>query len=158
MPLPTGTPAPDFTLKTMGSDGLADLRLSDYRGKNVVLLFFPAAFTGVCTQEFCDVSNGVAFDPGPDTVVIGISGDSAFAQHAWAQANGIKTPLASDYSKEVARAYDVLLPDLAGMGPAAARAAFVIDREGVIRYAEQTPTPLELPNFGAIKDALAQLS
>jgi peroxiredoxin len=89
--------------------------------------------------------------------VIGISIDSPFAQEAWAQKENITIPLASDLNKEVAKAYEVLLPDLVGIGAASARAAFVIDKEGVIRYAEQTATPLELPSFDLVKATLAQL-
>ncbi len=141
----------------MSADGLVDVSLADYRGKNVVLLFFPAAFTGVCTQEMCDVSQGLSGGMG-DAVVLGLSGDTAFAQDAWAKQNDIKVPLLSDYSKTVAEAYDVVLPDLAGMGPASKRAAFVIDKEGVVRYSEETPTPLELPNFEQIRTTLDSLS
>ncbi|MCX7801260.1 MAG: redoxin domain-containing protein [Fimbriimonadales bacterium] len=158
MPLSPGTPAPDFTLKTMTADGLKDVTLSSVRGsKNVVLLFFPAAFTGVCTQELCDVSSGFSAYADLDAEVYGISPDTPFAQDAWAKQNGITVTLLSDYQKEVAKAYDVLLPDLIGLGPGSARAAFVIDKQGVIRYAEQTPSPLELPNFEAVRQTLASL-
>ncbi|MEJ5169681.1 MAG: redoxin domain-containing protein [Fimbriimonadales bacterium] len=158
MPLSPGTIAPDFTLKTLTADGLKDVRLSDNRGKrNTVLLFFPAAFTGVCTQELCDVTAGLAAYADLDADVFGISPDTPFAQDAWAKQNGIGITLLSDYQKEVAKAYDVLLPDLVGLGPGSARAAFVIDKEGVIRHAEQTPTPLELPDFDAVRRTLETL-
>lgn len=140
----------------MGPEGLVDVSLSEFRGKNVVLLFFPAAFTGVCTQEMCDVSQGLTSIKG-DAVVLGISGDSAFSLDAWAKQNKITIPLLSDYSKSVINAYDVVLPDLVGMGPASKRAAFVIDRDGVIRYSEETATPLDLPNFDQIQATLNQL-
>lgn len=159
MPLNPGTPAPAFTLKTMTSDGLKDVSLSDNLGrKNTVLLFFPAAFTSVCTQEMCDISAGFGAFESLDAEVYGISVDSPFAQDAWAKANNITIPLLSDYDRKVSTAYDVLLPDLVGLGPAAARAAVVIDKQGVVRYAEQTPTPLELPNFDAVKETLKNLS
>jgi peroxiredoxin len=159
MAIPTGIKAPEFTLKTKTADGLHDIKLSDNFGrKNTVLLFVPLAFTGVCTKELCDVSAGLSAYESLNAQVIGISVDSPFAQEAWAQKESITIPLASDLNKEVAKAYDVLLPDLVGIGSASARAAFVIDKEGIIRYSEQTPTPLELPTFEAIKATLAQLA
>lgn len=159
MAIPTGTKAPEFSLKTKTADGLQDIKLSDNFGrKNTVLLFVPLAFTGVCTKELCDVSAGLSAYESLNAQVIGISVDSPFAQEAWAQKESITIPLASDLNKEVAKAYDVLLPDLVGIGAASARAAFVIDKEGIIRYSEQTPTPLELPTFEAIKATLAQLA
>lgn len=158
MAIPTGIKAPEFTLKTKTADGLHDIKLSDNFGrKNTVLLFVPLAFTGVCTKELCDVSAGLSAYESLNAQVIGISVDSPFAQEAWAQKESITIPLASDLNKEVAKAYDVLLPDLVGIGSASARAAFVIDKEGIVRYSEQTPTPLELPTFEAIKATLAQL-
>ena len=158
MAIPTGSKAPEFTLKTKTAEGLQDIKLSDNFGhRNTVLLFFPLAFTGVCTQEMCDVSGGIKAYSDLNAQVIAISVDSPFAQEAWAQKESITIPLASDLNKEVAKAYDVLLPDLVGIGAASARAAFVVDREGVVRYSEQTPTPLELPSFDLIKATLAQL-
>jgi peroxiredoxin len=87
--------------------------------------------------------------------VIGISVDTPFAQEAWAQKEKIGITLASDLNKEVTKAYGVLFPMLAGVGDTAARAAFVIDKHGVIQYSEQTPTPKELPNFEKVQAALA---
>lgn len=156
MPLAVGAKAPHFTLKSKAADGLKDVKLSDNFGKkNTVLLFFPLAFTSVCTQEMCDVSNGLSRFEGADAAVFGISVDSPFAQEAWAKHNGISITLLSDLNKTVARDYQVLFPNLAGIGDTAARAAFVIDKDGVIRYSEQTPTPKDLPNFSAIQAALA---
>jgi len=158
MAIPSGSKAPEFSLKTKTAEGLQDIRLADNIGhRNTVLLFFPLAFTGVCTKELCDVSGGIKAYEDLNASVIGISVDSPFAQEAWALKENITIPLASDLNKEVAKAYDVLLADLVGIGAASARAAFVIDREGVVRYAEQTPTPLELPSFDLIKATLAQL-
>ena len=158
MAIPTGSKAPDFTLKTKTAEGLQDIKLADNIGhRNTVLLFFPLAFTGVCTKEMCDISGGLKAYTDLNAQVIAISVDSPFAQEAWAQKENITIPLASDLNKDVAKAYDVLLPDLVGIGAASARAAFVIDREGIVRYSEQTPTPLELPSFDLIKATLAQL-
>lgn len=159
MALPTGTQAPAFNLKTMGPDGLADISLAGNLGQSAtVLLFFPAAFTSVCTAELCDVSGGLQKYAELGAKVIGISVDTPFAQEAWAKQEGITIPLASDLNKEVTKAYDVLFPNLAGVGDTSARAAFVIDRDGQIVYSEQTPTPKDLPSFEKIEAALQALA
>ncbi|HVT72043.1 MAG TPA: peroxiredoxin [Lacunisphaera sp.] len=155
MPLAVGTKAPDFTLKTKAADGLKDVKLADFAGKKVVLLFFPLAYTGVCTQEMCDQTAGLGEYEKLGATVLAISVDSPFAQEAWAKANKIGVTLLSDLNKTVIKAYDVVFPMLAGVGDTAARAAFVIGKDGKIKYAEQTPTPKDLPNFAAIKAALA---
>lgn len=158
MAIPVGAKAPDFTLKSKNASGLADVKLSNNFGKtNTVLLFFPAAFTSVCTQEMCDITAGLNAYSGLNADVIGISVDSPFAQEAWAQKEKIGIRLASDLNKEVTKQYGVLLPMLAGIGDTAKRAAFVIDRNGVIQYSEETPTPKELPNFAKVKETLARL-
>jgi len=156
MPIPVGSKAPDFTLKSKTATGLVDVKLGNNFGKaNTVLLFFPLAYTSVCTTEMCDVSNGLNSFAGAD--VIAISVDSPFAQEAWAKANNIKLMLASDLNKAVTKAYDVVFPMLAGVGDTSARAAFVIDKAGVVQYSEQTATPKDLPNFEAVKAVLAKL-
>ena len=156
MPIPVGSQAPDFALKSKTASGLVDIKLSDNLGKtNTVLLFFPLAYTSVCTAEMCDVSNGLNSFAGAE--VIAISVDSPFTQEAWAKANHIQIKLASDLNKTVTKAYDVLFPMLAGVGDTSARAAFVIDKAGVVQYSEQTATPKDLPNFEAIKATLAKL-
>jgi peroxiredoxin len=158
MALPVGSPAPDFTLKTITPDGLADLSLSaSLAESNVVLLFFPAAFTSVCTAELCDVSNGLGKYADLNAKVIGISVDTPFAQDAWAKKEHITIPLASDLNKTVTNAYDVLFPNLAGVGDTSARAAFVIGKDGTIAYSEQTPTPKDLPDFEKIVEVLKGL-
>jgi peroxiredoxin len=157
MPIAVGSKAPDFTLKTKGSEGLKDVKLSDNFGRRqTVLLFFPAAFTSVCTQEMCDQSSGLADYETLGAQVYAISVDNAFSQEAWAKHNHIAVTLLSDLNKTVTKAYDVLFPSLAGIGDTSARAAFVIGKDGIVKYAEQTPTPKELPNFSAIKAVLAQ--
>jgi peroxiredoxin len=153
-----GAKAPEFTLKSKQPTGLVDVKLSNSLGKkNVVLLFFPAAFTSVCTRELCDVSGGLQAYSSLDAEVIGISIDTPFAQEAWAQKEKITIPLASDLNKEVIRKYDVVFPMLADIGDTAARAAFVIDKKGLVQYSEQTATPKDLPNFAAIKATLEKL-
>jgi glutaredoxin-dependent peroxiredoxin len=159
MPLSIGTKAPDFTLKSMGAEGLEDITLSTNFGKRpTVLLFFPLAFTSVCTKEFCDVTAGLEAYADLGAEVIGISVDSPFAQDAWKKLEGIGIRLASDLDKSVTRAYDVLFSKLADIGDTSARAAFVIDKEGIIRHSEQTPTPKDLPDFGKIKEVVSGLS
>jgi peroxiredoxin len=159
MPLPVGTKAPQFTLKSKQASGLVDVSLGQNQGKkNTVLLFFPLAFTGVCTTEMCDVTAGLAQYSSLNADVIGISVDSPFSQEAWAQKEKIGITIASDLNKQVTKAYDVMFPALAGIGDTSARAAFVIDKQGVIQYSEQTPTPKDLPDFAKIKAALARLN
>ena len=158
MAIPVGTKAPDFALKSKQSSGLVDVKLSNNFGKtNTVVLFFPLAFTSVCTSEMCGVTAGLTQYKGMNAEVIGVSVDSPFAQEAWAQKEKIGITLASDLNKKTAEAYGVLLPDLIGLGAVSARAAFVIDKNGVVQYSEQTPTPKDLPNFNAIRDTLSKL-
>ncbi|HOX59563.1 MAG TPA: redoxin domain-containing protein [Candidatus Paceibacterota bacterium] len=158
MAIPVGSKAPDFSLKSKQASGLVDVKLSDNLGKkHTVLLFFPAAFTGVCTQELCDITSGLNAYAGLNAEVIGISVDTPFAQEAWAQKEKIGIKLASDLNKEVIKKYDVVFPMLAGVGDTAARAAFVIDKAGVVQYSEQTPSPKELPNFAKVQETLAKL-
>jgi len=156
MAIAVGSKAPDFTLKTRTDAGYQDVRLSDNFGKRqTVLLFFPLAFSSTCTAELCDQSAGLAEYENLGATVIGISVDSPYAQQAWAKAKGIRILLVSDFSRTVIRDYDVVAPMFSGLGDAAARSAFVIGRDGVVKYAEQTPTPKDLPDFAAIKAALA---
>jgi len=158
MALSIGHKAPDFTLKTKRGEAIEDVKLSDNFGKrNTVLLFFPLAFTGVCTQEMCDISSGIKAYESLNADVIAVSVDSPFAQEAWAQKEKISLKLASDLNKTAIKAYDVVFPNLAGIGDTAARAAFVIDKQGIIQYSEQTPTPKDLPDFSKIKAALEKL-
>ena len=163
MALKVGDKAPDFELTTKAADGPKKLKLSGNFGKkNTVLLFFPMAFTGVCTKEMCEVSQGLNAYTGLNADVLGISGDNPFAQAAWAEKEKIQMPLLSDYEHKVARAYgvayDAFLPAKnLPMGGVAKRSAFVVDKGGVIRYAESHDNPGDLPNFDAIKTALASL-
>jgi glutaredoxin-dependent peroxiredoxin len=163
MALPVGSKAPDFTLPTKTADGPKQIKLSDQFGKgNTLLLFFPMAFTGTCTTEMCGISNGLREYRDLNAAVYGISGDNPFAQEAWAQKESITVPLLSDYEHEVARAYDVayesFLPQIGlTMGGVPKRAAFVIDRDGVIQYVESLEDARELPDFDKVKARLAEL-
>jgi peroxiredoxin len=154
MALAPGTKAPDFKLRRKTSEGMSDVTLSSHLGKDVVvLLFVPGAFTHVCTDEFCQLSNGTQEFPG--AVVYGITVDSAYCQEGWAKADGITIPLISDFTHSVTQAYDVVLDSLSGMGPASKRAAFVIGRDGVISYSEVTASTLDMINFEEIRAAVA---
>ena len=158
MAITVGTKAPEFTLKSKDANGLVDVSLSANLGqKNTVILFFPLAFTGVCTTELCDVTQGISAYADLGASVIGISVDSPFAQEAWAKKENIAIQLVSDLDKKTIAAYGVEFPGLAGIGLTSARAAFIVDKAGVIQYAEQTATPKDLPNFEAIKAKLAEL-
>jgi peroxiredoxin len=164
MPITVGTKAPDFELSTKTPEGPKKIKLSSNFGKkNTVLLFFPMAFTGVCTKEMCDVSQGLNTYSDLNADVFGISGDNPFAQEAWAQKENIKVTLLSDYEHKTAQAYgvayDSFLPQLnLGMAGVPKRSAVVIDRQGVVRYAECNDDPKQLPNFNAIRDALSKMN
>jgi len=158
MAIPVGSKAPDFNLKSKQASGLVDVKLSNNFGKkNTVVLFFPAAFTGVCTKELCDITAGINSYSGLNADVIAISVDTPFSQEAWAKQEKINLTLASDLNKEIIKKYDVVFPMLAGVGDTAARAAFVIDKSGTVQYSEQTPTPKDLPNFDKVKETLGKL-
>lgn len=158
-----GDKAPDFKLTTLGADGPAHVSLGDHSGSNVLLLFVPMAFTGVCTDELCSVTNTINDYESTNAKVIAISGDNPFAQAAWAEKEGIKLTLASDYEHKVAKAYgiayDSFLPDKnLDMGGVPKRSAFIVDGSGVIQYAESNDNPGELPDFDAIKAKLGELA
>src|ERR1700686_51943 len=120
MAIPVGSQAPDFTLKSKQASGMVDVKLSNNFGKkNTVLLFFPLAFTGVCTAEMCDVTAGLGQYSGLNAEVIGGRVDSPFAQDAWAQKEKIGITLVSDLNKTTIKAYDVVFPMLAGVGDTA---------------------------------------
>lgn len=156
MALETGTKAPDFTLKTKTSEGLEDVTLSNNFGKKkTVLLFFPLANTSVCTQEMCDVSQGLKVYEDMNAEVYGISVDSPFTQALWAEKEGIKLTLLSDFNREAASAYDVLYDELLGLKGVAKRSAFVVDQDGVIQHSHSSDNPKELPDFEAIKQVLS---
>ena len=163
MALAVGTKAPDFTLSTKTADGPKKIKLSDNFGsKNTVLLFFPMAFTGTCTEEMCSTSKELPSYSGMNAIVYGISGDNPFAQEAWAKRESINVTLLSDYEHQVAQDYGVIydsfLPQLnLGMGGVPKRSAFVIDKTGVIQYAESNDDAKLLPDFEKIKAKLIEL-
>jgi peroxiredoxin len=163
MALAVGTKAPDFSLSTKTADGPKQIKLSDNFGKtNTLLLFFPMAFTGTCTTEMCNLSPELPSYSGMNAEVYGISGDNPFAQEAWAKKENISVTLLSDYEHTVAKDYDVVydsfLPQInLGMGGVPKRSAFIVDRDGVIQYAESNDDAKALPDFDKIKAKLAEL-
>jgi len=163
MALAVGTKAPEFSLPTKTADGPKQIKLSENFGKaNTLLLFFPMAFTGTCTTEMCGISNGLREYTDLNASVYGISGDNPFAQEAWAKKESITVPLLSDYEHKIAKQYDVMydsfLPQMnLGMSGVPKRSAFIVDRAGVIQYAESNDDARELPNFDKIKAKLAEL-
>ncbi|KAA0211343.1 redoxin domain-containing protein [Ignavibacteria bacterium CHB1] len=162
MSIKSGDKAPEFTLKSKNVTGeVKDYSLSDFKGKNVVLLFFPQAFTGVCTDEMCSVSNGLSSYSDLNAEVLGISVDSVFTQEAWAKANNITIPLLSDFNKKVINLYDTSYPDggfVFDMNGVSKRAAFVIDKDGIVRYSEVLENAGDLPDFDKVKETLKSLN
>lgn len=164
MALSVGTQAPDFTVTTLGPNGPELFKLSDHIGtQNILLLFVPMAFTGVCTKELCSVSQGMNEYTQLNALVLGISGDNPFAQAEWAKKEGITIKLLSDYDHKITEAYGVAYDSFLPaknliMGGVSKRSAFVIDKGGVIQYAESRDNPGDLPDFDAIKATLKSLS
>ena len=153
MPLKTGDKAPLFTLHASDTK---EVSLKDYQGRNVVVLFFPLAFTGVCTEELCTMRDALADYNDMDTDVLAISVDSPFTLAKYKELEKLNFPLLSDFNKEVSRQYGSLYDTFAfGMQGVSKRSAFVVDKEGVIRYAEVLESAGDLPNFAAIKETLA---
>lgn len=155
MSLQVGQEAPDFTLK---NTNMEDVSLSSFRGKkNVLLLFVPLAFTGVCTNELCSVRDNLNHYANLNAEVIGISVDSPFAQKQWKEKEQLNFTLLSDFNREVVKAYDAQYASLLGLQGVAKRSAFVIDKEGKVRYAEVLEEARNLPNFDKIQEALHSL-
>ena len=163
MSLQIGDHAPDFTLVSQTANGPELVTLSQWLGKsNILLLFVPMAFTGGCTTELCDISRGISEYAALDAKVFGISGDNPFAHEAWAQKEGITLTLLSDYEHLVTAAYGVAYEQFLPtknliMGGVSKRSAFVLDKAGVIQYAEVLDNPGDMPNFEAIKATLRAL-
>ncbi|MEM0382088.1 MAG: peroxiredoxin [Nitrososphaerota archaeon] len=156
MPVKVGDRAPDFVL--LDQDRVTR-RLTDYRSKKVVLAFFPGAFTSVCTREMCTFRDSLSQLNSLDAVVLGISVNDPFTLKAFAEHNRLGFPLLSDYSREVSKAYGGLHEDFLGMKgySVAKRSVFVVDREGVVRYAWISDDPGKEPNYKEIEEALAKV-
>jgi peroxiredoxin len=156
MSLNIGDVAPSFTLK---SSDKSDVSLSDYAGKNVVILFFPLAFTGTCTTELCSIRDSKADYDSLNAEVLAISVDSLFTLAKFKETEAYNFPLLSDWNKTTAAAYGALYDEFVlGMKGVAKRSAFVVDKEGKIRYAEILENAGELPNFAAINETLQSLA
>lgn len=156
MAVQVGAKAPAFKLY---SSDKQEVSLADYEGKNVVLLFFPLAFTGVCTTELCSMRDNIADYEGLDAQILAVSVDSLFTLDKFKAEQNLNFPLLSDFNKETAVAYGALYEEFVlGMKGVAKRSAFVIDGEGVVRYAEVLDNAGELPNFEAVKETLSSLN
>ena len=156
MAVEVGQAAPDFTL----FDNERQQRsLGEFKGKNVVLAFYPGAFTGVCTTEMCTLRDRADQFNNLNAQVLGISVDAPASQKAFSDNNNLSFPLLSDYSRQVVNQYDVALPNFGGMEGyvAAQRAVFVVDKEGVVRYKWVAPTPGVEPDYDEIRQALDHL-
>jgi len=155
MTLENGDKAPSFTLK---SSDLKDISLSDYQGQNLVLLFFPLAFTGVCTQELCHMTEDMSKYDELNAKIIAVSVDSPFTLAKFKEENSISFPLLSDFNKEVSRAYHAFYEEFVlGLKGVAKRAVFVLDANGNIQYSEVLENAGNLPNFEEIENALSNL-
>lgn len=156
MSLKIGDAAPNFTLT---SDEKKSVSLSDYKGKNVVVLFFPLAFTGVCTTELCNTRDDIAFYQGLNAEVLAISVDSPFALEKFKAEQSLNFSLLSDFNSEASKSYGAIYEDFVlGMKNVSKRSAFVIDKEGIVQYAEVLENAGELPNFDAVKGTLSKLN
>ena len=158
MAIQIGQKAPDFSLYDSGKNKIS---LSDFAGKkNVLLLFFPLAFTSVCTQELCSVRDKIGKYENDNVQVLGISVDSVYSLAKYKQEQRYNYPLLSDFNKEASIVYEVLYPsfskmDLKGVSK---RSAFIIDKEGVIQYAEVLENSGLVPDFKAIDEKIASLA
>lgn len=156
MKIETGQPAPEFSL--FDTDKIK-ITLSHFRGKNVLLLFFPQAFTGVCTKELCFIRDDIGRYNNVNAQVLGISVDSVFSLKKFKEDQLYNFPLLSDFNKEVSTAYGCLYIDwILEMKGVSKRSAFVIDKEGILRYAQILETAKDLPDFDAINLILASLN
>lgn len=157
MSLQLGTPAPDFALYDTDKNKVT---LSSLKGENVLLLFYPQAFTGVCTKELCSVRDNIALYNNAQAKVFGISVDSVFTLAKYKEDQQLNFPLLSDFNKEAITAYDCAYDSWTNMGMkgVAKRSSFVIDRDGIIRYAEVLDNAGDFPDFEGINATLKGLA
>jgi glutaredoxin-dependent peroxiredoxin len=156
MAIQVGQQAPDFTLRDTEKNKVT---LSEQKGKNVLLLFFPVAFTSVCTAELCSVRDNLSFYNNANAVVYGISVDALFSLGKFKEEQNLNFTLLSDFNKEASTAYDTIYEswfnDMKGVSK---RSAFVIDKDGIVKYAEVLENAGDVPNFNAIQDVLKSLN
>ena len=152
-----GDKAPIFTLVNQDREPVT---LNDYRGENVVLAFYPGAFTGGCTQEMCTIRDEIAKLENLSARIFGVSVNDPFSNKAFQEENVLNFPLLCDYSREVVKMYDVYHEDFAGLAgyTVAKRSVFIVDSEGVIRYKWVTENPGVMPPYEEIKQQLASSS
>ena len=157
MAITIGQQAPGFSLFDSDKN---KVNLKDFKGKNVLLLFFPLAFTSVCTAELCNIRDNIAVYNNADAQVAGISVDSLYVLNKFKKEQNLNFSLLSDFNKDASRAFGVLYDTFPAfeMQGVSKRAAFVIDKEGVVQYAEICASPGEQPDFSAIQKVLNQLS
>ena len=156
MALQKGDTAPEFSLYNTQKELVS---LEDLKGKNVVVLFFPLAFTGVCTTELCSVRDDIASYNNLDAEVLAISIDTPFTLGKFKEEQNLNFALLSDFNKTAASAYGALYEEFVlGLKGVAKRSAFVIDKEGTIQYAEVLESAGDLPNFIAVKETLSSLN
>lgn len=151
--LNTGTKAPNFSLPNTKRESVS---LESLRGKKVVVAFFPAAFTGVCTKEMCNFRDTLAQFNTMNAEVVAISVDAPFTNAAFAEKHNLNFAVLSDYAREATNAYDIAMNDFAGMKgyTASKRAVFVVDGEGTIQYAWEGPNPGVEPDYAAVRQAV----
>ena len=154
MPADVGSKAPDFTLTNQDRQ---PVKLSDQRGKPVVLAFFPAAFSGVCTKELCTFRDSLARLNQANAQVYGISVDTFFTLKAFHDQQGYNFPLLSDFNKQTIRDYGVFNEDMIGLKGIAKRAVFVLDKDGVVRHREVLDDARNEPDYQKVTDSLASL-
>lgn len=154
MKIEVGQKAPAFTLLDSDKN---EVSLEQFKGKNVLLLFFPFAFTGTCTAELCATRDDIASYNNTNAQVLGISIDTRFVLAKFKEEQKLNFPLLSDFNKGVSKAYGCLYEIFLGMNGVSKRSAFVIDKEGIVRYAEILETATDLPNFVKVKEVLAGL-
>jgi len=155
MNIQIGHPAPDFKLYNTDKK---EVSLKDYEGKNLLILFFPQAFTGTCTTELCSIRDSLADYNNLGSEVIAVSVDSVFTLNQFKEDQKLNFPLLSDFNKEVSTSYGALYEEFVlGMKGVSKRSAFVVDNNGIIQYAEVLESAGDLPNFESIKRTLSSL-
>ena len=154
MSVDAGLKAPDFTLPNQDREPVT---LSAQAGKNVVLAFFPAAFTSVCTREMCRFRDSLAALNEANAVVFGISTDTPWTLKEFAKQQSLNFPLLSDFNRGAITSYGVSNPDMLGLAGISKRAIFVIDGSGTVRHREVTPSPGEEPDYAKVTEVLASI-
>jgi peroxiredoxin len=151
-----GTKAPNFTLV---NQNMKKVTLSDYWGKNIILAFYPGAFTGTCTSEMCNIRDKIANLEDLETQILGISVNDPFSNKAFHEENILNFPLLCDYNRKVVKEYDVYHENFAGLEgyTSAKRSVFILDSEGIIRYKWVTENPSFEPNYEEIKLELSKI-